>query len=97
MSNGTRPNGYTIYINGAIPTTGDSTGVAGGLRAAYSNGTQTTPTYPLSGIYPFVTLGSTNYGAWNGLSFFNGNISNFRFYNRLLSAENVSTLYNSLS
>jgi hypothetical protein len=86
-----------LYINGAIPTTGNSACVAGGLGAGYSAGTQTTPRYPLSGIYPFVTLGSTNYGAWNGLSFFRGNISNFRFYNRLLSASDVFTLYRSLS
>jgi len=85
MTNGTRPTGYTIYINGTVPS--------GGLGAGYSSGSQTTPTYPLSGTYPYVTLGSTNYDAWNGLSFFQGNMANFRFYNKLLSSTDVSNLY----
>jgi len=89
MTNGTRPTGYTIYFNGIVP--------AGGLGASFSAGTQTTPTYPNSGSYPYVMLGNSNYTGWNGLSFFNGNIANVRFYNRLLSASDVQSLYNNLA
>jgi hypothetical protein len=89
MTNGTRPSGYTIYINGSIP--------AGGLGAGYSNGTQTTPTYPNNGSYPYVMVGNSNYTNWNGLSYFKGNISNVRFYNRLLNESDVAALYTNLA
>ena len=83
----TETSGWKLYINGSP------------VSLVYQwAGLGTIPySYPPPGNYPYVLLGKTNFPDYNGSGFFQGNIANFRFYNKLLSSSNVATLYNQLS
>ena len=80
LVNGSAP---TLYINGSAVTFNANTG----------NTLLPLPTY-LSGVYPYIWIGTAAVNTGGYPTYFNGNMDEFRFYTSALTAAQVSAVWN---